>query len=442
MYKKVTVILNYLIAILLLFAGNSLATSQSFSLDDMVDLALKNNPQLEMARSQIFADKGILTQARSLYLPHLGAGADYGRLHLDDLQPVEEDNSVHGLLQVSQLIYGFGKVTGLVDASSFVVEASNENYREVANNIVYQTKALFYNVLEKHRLITVSEQAVTNYEQQLERAQAFFKTGVRTRLDVTNAEVNLSTQQLNLLRARSDLKVARINLEKVVGTKPADGDYDLISNEPTLETILNEKPAMPGDLDMLLEEAFDNRPGLKQYTSLVQAADSSITHVRGDYWPTVNAYGNYEKYETDLPTLVDQWYLGVGLTWELFSGFETEGKVAEAKANLRKVQAALKDYELTVIQETTDSYLRADENNQAITIAAQRLELSADNLDLAEVRYTTGIGNLLEFNDAQLLNIESQSHMVITYYNYLTSLALIEKSTGVSPHLDGVDITH
>lgn len=426
------------LTILLCLVGSSWAAEQSFSLESMVQLALENNPQMEIARQQYLADRGSLTQARSSYLPQVSAGAGFSRLHIDNLQPVDEDNIVNGLLSVSQLIYDFGKTTGFINANAFNMEASNENFKQVTHNIVFQVKSAFYSVLEKQHLIKVAEQAVSNYQQQLDRAQQFYETGVRTRLDATNAEVNLATQKLNLLRAQSNLKVAGVHLEKTLGIRPAGGHYTLVSDDPNLDSIITEKPEMVGQLDQLLEKAMDNRPGLKQYNYLLRAAESIITQARGEYMPTVRGVGSYDVFETDvaLPTLEDHWSVGVGLTWQLFSGFETEGKVAKAKADFRKVQAALRDFELSVMQEVTDSYLRADENRQGIDIAAQGLKLAEDNLDLADVRYKTGIGNLLEFNDAQLLYTESQSNVVITYYNYLTSLARIEQAIGVFPALE------
>ena len=125
------------------------------------------------------------------------------------------------------------------------------------------------------------------------------------------------------------------------------------------------------------------------------------------------------------------------MNWEFFSGFETEGKVAEARAQFREVKASLRQFELSVTQDVTDSVLRADENREGVDIADQTLELAKENLELADGRYKAGIGDVLEFNDAQLLFTENQSSLVVTFYNYLTALARIERAIGVIPELQG-----
>ena len=161
--------------------------------------------------------------------------------------------------------------------------------------------------------------------------------------------------------------------------------------------------------------ADDKRPGLARYRLLVNAAEASLKQVKGEYWPVFNAKAEYQNYETDLATLADQWQLGVGLTWEFFSGFETDGKVAQANAQLSEIEAALKSFEHSVTREVTNSYLRAEENRDGVDIADRSLGLAKENLELADGRYKAGIGDVLEFNDAQLLFTENQSNLVITY---------------------------
>ena len=435
--KKLIIISSLLF--LIFTAASGWAAQLSLTLDDFIQIALKNNPEIEIAAQQYSGNKGVLTQSRSLYYPRLSAGADLGRYGVEDLQPVDEDNVVRGLLKATQLIYDFGRTTGLIDSSAFNLDASSEALKQVYQNIVFDVKRNFYSVLESQRLITVAEEAVKNYEQQLYRAQKFYEAGVRTRIDVTNAEVNLSNQKLNLLRANADYKTARVRLEKVLGEIPNSGNYELVTDEPALEDLAAGKPDMPDQLENLLMTAQENRPGLKRFSFLVQSAESAITQAKGDYWPSINALGDYNKYETDLSSLRDQWQLSVGLTWEFFSGFETDGKVAEASARLREVNAALREFDLSITQEVTDSYLRADENREGVNIADQTLNLAKENLQLADGRYKAGIGDILEFNDAVLLLTENQSSLVVTYYNYLTELARLERAIGVIPELANYD---
>jgi len=110
--------------------------------------------------------------------------------------------------------------------------------------------------------------------------------------------------------------------------------------------------------------------------------------------------------------------------------------MVEARGRLREVQAALANLQLAITREVTDSYLRADENREGVDIADETLGLARENLDMAEKRYIAGLNDIIEYNEAQLNFIRSQSSLVTTYYDYLTDLARIDNSTGVTPELE------
>ncbi len=118
-----------LFVVLLSFPVNSWSETLWLTLDDSIQIALKNNPQIETANQQYRGSEGVLTQARSRYLPHLGTGLSYGPVYVDGLQPVDEAKFGMGLLKASQLIYDFGKTTGLIDASAYSRDATIENLK-------------------------------------------------------------------------------------------------------------------------------------------------------------------------------------------------------------------------------------------------------------------------------------------------------------------------
>ena len=421
--------------ITLLSAGSATAEPTELALSELIMIGLENSPRIEVTRQQYEASEGVLTQAKSGYLPQVSVGAGFGEVYMEDMVPEDQDSLVNGSIKLSQLVVDFGKTTGLINASSYSRDAARENFNEIAAEVVFDTKEAFYQVLANQRLVTVAEESVENFEQQLYRAQKYYEAGVRTKIDVTNAEVNLSNQKLSLLQANQNLKLSRTSLENIIGVRPNNGDYELISYEPPLEKLAASKPDLPAALEDLLVTATENRPGLARFELLVNASESSLDQAEGEYWPTLGVTGEYQTFESDLPTFNDQWQVQLGLTWDIFTGFRTKGEVAEAKAQLAEVKAGLREFELALTREVTDSYLRAEANRDGVDIADNSLGLAEENLELADGRYKAGIGDILEFNDAQLLYTENQSNLVITYYNYLIAIADIERSIGMTPEL-------
>ncbi len=419
-----------------LAAGTSLAEEQHLNLDEIVKIAQHNNPQIEIARQQCLQSSGIHTQAISGYLPHLGVGGSVGRQYIDNVEPDDTENVNVASVNASQLIYDFGNTGGAIESSRMSLKAFDDNLYRVRQDIVLASKRAFYDVLARKRLIAVEAQAVKDYEQQLYRAEKYFDAGVRTKIDVTNAGVKLSESKLAHLQARSNYKTARVRLEQVLGIKPNYGNYLLASNEGELDQLAGSKPVMSGSLEDLLSKAFENRTDMQAVKSLVMAAEADIRRAKSGYFPSISANAGYDEYDTDMAVFEDQWRVGIDLTWELFSGFQTDGEVVEARGKLQEVQATLMDLQLFITREVTDSYLRADENREAVDIADETLGLAKENLYMAEKRYIAGLNDMIEYNDAQLNFTRAQSSLVTTYYDYLTGLARIDNSTGVTPELE------
>ncbi len=423
------------LAIALFFPGFGRADSLELTLARAIPLAIAHNPRLEIARQQCLQSRGSLTKARADYLPQLDVAGGYRRQHIDNLQPLDEDDVGYGSLRLNQLIYDFGKTTGAIDVVRFELEASRANMYQLHQDVVLALKQSFYGVMAKKRLVEVARLAIKIYEQHLYRAEKYFQAGVRAKIDVTNARLQLSNARLDLVQAESNLKVERKNFENVLGLRPNGGDYILVSGERSLAELAQGKPAMSFSLDLLQAAAKEHRPEMKQIGLLVRSAKAAVNRARGDFFPRIDAGASYDGFETDLSSLPDQWQVGVGLSWQLFSGFRTRGEVARSRARFREIQAALHDLELSITREVAESYLRADENRSAVDIAAQALELARENLDQARGRYKAGLNDMIEFNDAQLRYTNAQVRLVTTYYNYLVALAGIERATGTTAGL-------
>ncbi|MBU1056793.1 MAG: TolC family protein [Proteobacteria bacterium] len=404
-------------------------------LEDLINIALRNNPTVIIARSQVLSAESRKTQAVSGYLPKLTATGNAGRIHINHLSPVDEAGLLAGKISASQLLFDFGNTSGAISASGYTIEAARAQLNSVGSDLVYRVKAAYYSVLEKHSLIMVTNEQVESYQKHYDRAKEYVKAGIKSKIDVTNAQVELTNAKLQLHQSRFALKSAKVALEKVIGMRPGDGSYRIDDEDHDLKEFIHLLPPMPLSREELLQLAARQRPDIEQAQKEIRSAESTLTATEADYWPSLGATAAYTTYDTDLPTLEDQWQVGVALDWEFFSGFRTQGEVAEAKSKLRSSRAQMRDIELTAIQEVTDSFLLAQEQRESVFLADEILTLAEENLDLADQRYKTGLGDMIEFNDAQLRISKARSNLVTTYYSYNTALASLEKAIGQYPDM-------
>ncbi len=423
----------FLLFVLLFILPTQFARAANDDLQELISLALTHNPQMEIARQQINQARGQLTTSQAGYLPRVSTGAGGTYTHIQDLIPEDEDTVINVNINGTQLLYDFGKTGGRIDSVRYNLDAAGFNLKQTGHAIVFQVKQAYYSLLEKIHLISVAEQSVATYQRHLYRAQKYFEAGVRTRIDITNAELELANARLDLLRARSNTQIARTKLEQVTGVS-LKGRKDILKTTVLpLTDMIKTLPELPPPLESLLKTAEKRRPELLQVAQQLKAAGAVIKQIKAEYWPTLSATASYEDYETDLQSFHDQWRIGAGLTWEIFSGFETEGKLAEARSKMLEINGRKNELELAVIQDVTDTFLRAREHRDGIKIADMAVKLAEKNLNLAEGRYKAGLGDMIEFNDAQLSLTRSQSDLIGTYFSYLTALAGIERATGTTP---------
>ncbi|TKB07247.1 TolC family protein [Desulforhopalus sp. IMCC35007] len=415
-------------------------------LNELIEIALAKNRLLEVVKQQQAQSRGQLTQARSGYLPQLsmegrysyvereesaGTGNDISESELSaNLEQMEKDDVVHGAVNFSQLIYDFGKTTGAIEAGKTNLLAANAKLHRQIQDVIYQVKSAYYNILEKRRLIDVAKESVNSFQEHLARADLYRRAGVRTKIDVINAEVELSNAKMLLVGAEYGLKTAKVALEQILGVQPHGGEYVIYQDEIGLDNILETMPPIPENLESLIDNAMSSRPDIIQLTLLTRSAEANLKASKGDYWPSIGAQANYNNYDTELSLYKDSWEVGMVASWDLFSGLQTKGAVAEALGRVLENKAQLQNLQLAVVREVTESYLQASENKERVKIALKTLELARENLALAEKRYESGANDVIEYNDAQLSLTRTRNDLVVTYYGYLTALAGIEYASG------------
>lgn len=409
---------------------------QEVTLQQVLDAAFKNNPGIAASQSDVDAAKAGVTQAESGYLPQVSGQAGYDRRWIDDSGSSSRSTSSGSFgrlgqydyyaaqLSVSQYLYDFGVTSGQVESSRQSLAASEKGLDTTVSDLVRDVKNAYYEVLKKRHLVTVNEDSLRVQKQHLEQAKAFHQAGIRPKIDVTKGEVELSKTRLELIQARYNLRTSRVDLETLLGGPPVKGPYKL-SEMPL-------RPPMPDDLERLTKMALERRPELADFKAQLLAAQADLESAQGGYWPSLNARGGYDWADTDFP-LESAWQAGVWLQWDIFTGFLTKGQVDEARANIMKLKALLKDQELLVSQDVSQNYLNLHEASESIDTAALGLKQAEENLALAKGRYRTGVGNAIEFSDAEVSLTEARSTLVQANYSYLQALAELERAVGGGP---------
>jgi outer membrane protein len=160
---------------LFIFAAAFPATAtQEVNLQQMLDVALKNNPGIAASQSEVEAAKALLKQAEAGYLPQVSGQAGYDRRWSESSGSSSQSSSYSrsgqydhysAQLSLSQYLYDFGKTSGQVEASRSSLAASQKGLASTLSDLVRDVKNAYYEVLKKKHLVTVNEDSLRVQQQ-------------------------------------------------------------------------------------------------------------------------------------------------------------------------------------------------------------------------------------------------------------------------------------
>ena len=411
------------------------AESQILTIDKAVELALKYSPDIDISRLDF---KGAVARSnfqKGYYLPRLDLNVVAGKMGMEYKdQENLSGTALAGSLTASQLLYDFGKNIGRILAADEEANALKSRVNQLISNKILNIKARYYDALKMKSIIQVNKQNIILQEGQLRRAQRYYDTGIKTIIDVSDAQVHLIQAKLELNNSEYELRLRRAILEQTMGYAPYSGKYELYHRKLDLPNVNQHLPRISTPLAQLEGFAYDHRYELQSSKYLVESSLSLMESEKGGYLPTLSLRGDYTTQRVDQAfvslTPQRQWQAGLGLEWNLFAGRQTDASVQEAKINTMKAASHVDEVRLLVKRQVIESNLGLQRTKDAVTLSESIAKASAKKFDQAQKRYENDLSDYIELQDAQQGYIESLSNLISNYYDYYISLARLDYAVG------------
>ncbi|MGB4549660.1 MAG: TolC family protein [Syntrophales bacterium] len=412
--------------------GPALAAAQGpIKKNELVDLqrairiALQYHPVIAAASGAVRANESKAGQARSNYYPQVNWQSNYSKIHPYTSTSARSNSSTYDLyasnLNLTQNIFDFGKTSSQVEIADLNTNASQQDLDNVKTQIVLGVKQTYYALLQALKNREVAQETVRQFQQHLDQAKGFFEVGVKPKFDVTKAEVDLSNAKLALIRTENTVRIARVNLNNAIGV-PAAPEFNLEND------LLFEKYEI--GFEEALKQAYDHRPDLRSLMLKEAAASQSIELAKTGHYPYLTGSAAWGYNGTQFP-LDDGWNVGAFLNFPIFSGFLVQNQIAEAKANLDVTKSNEEILKQQVRLEVEQAYSNMVEAAERIVTAQLTIRQAEDNLELANGRYATGVGNPIEVTDALVAVSAAKIAYISALTDYKSAQASLEKAMGM-----------
>ncbi len=395
------------------------------TLDKCIELALGNNPQINAAFHDILASDARIKQVWSNYFPQVSWQTGYTRIRQLQLSDALGKNLtfnyfILGQVTLQQMLYDFGVTQNQATIKRLDYEAYKTTLGATINDVIYQTKDAYYNLLYAFENKRVAEDTVNKFEMFYNQAKAFYEIGMNPKVDVTIAEVNLSNAKLQLIQADNAVNLAVARLNNVMGV-PFIDKYNV-------QERLKYQP-VDVTFNQSIEIARDARPELKLAELKVESANQTLKLVKKSYFPTLSIEGQLQIGGKSWTSNYG-YNLGGYLNFPTVNGMLIKNEIQEARYLYDKEIANAKNTQNQIYLEIQNAYLMLEEKKNQMPVAMLGVKQAKENYELSYGRYRVGEANPTELKDAQINYQQAQLSYYNALYQYNSAKASLEKAIG------------
>jgi outer membrane protein len=387
-------------------------------------LALKNNPQITIGKLRALEAQQYVRETRSALLPtaflsltgvdsRSGSRIAAGALNNPSVFPRAAAGAT-----VTQLITDFGRTTNMLSSSEFQAKAEDKNAAATAADITLAVDQAFYNSLETRELVKVAQQTLNARQTFVDKIQALTSAKLKSDLDLSFAKVDVARAKLLVLESSNNYQTSLAALSAILGYQD-EQDFQLVQpSEPTTPPVPDPQP--------LILQALRQRPEVDALQYQIESAkkNSAAEH---DLWrPTVSALGVVGVAPVRDPA-ISNWYgaVGVNVNIPVFNGFLYSARAKTADLQTEVVRQRLADLRNNLARDVRTSWEQTNQAYERLSLARQLREQADLALDLAQQRYSLGLGSIVEFTQAELGKTEADIADTDATYQYrLTQIVL------------------
>lgn len=421
LHKRLRVALLVLLALVLVVPAPA-RSLETLTLDNCLDHTLEYSRDVLMAVETINESQGRYLEERAAALPNLRAEATAVHSYDESLKIYESfgigidttGSEYAATVTLTQALFTWGQIGAAIRAAKFDKASAEDALRQARQLAMRETATVFYDLLLSIELEKVARDNVDQKERHLKEAERRNQMEVATDYDVLAARVALSNARPSLTQARNTIRLARARLRYFTGVKE---DFEVNGS-----LLSDMKPAEP--LRDVLARATANRPEVAYYENRVHVFQELVTVAKGGNKPRLDlkAHAGWvtdEEFSADYPG--KRWDAGVYLSVPIFDGFQTKGKVIQAKSRLATTELEMKKLLDDIALDARDSINRVREAIQITEGLKDSVTQAERLLAMAETGFKHGVKTKLEVDDAESNVLAARTNLLKAQRDYLVA---------------------
>jgi outer membrane protein len=425
--------LFWVIVSILFLAPSSAPAADPATLDlqSAIIRGLSANEGIQAVRRALTATNLGTKSARGAFGPSINL--NYGYTHYDEptkimgVQTTPQDQWLLNLNIHQPLFVGFSILSNYQKSLLAEDQAKSQlNQAELA--LILEIQSNFLNLLKARKNVQSAKDSLARLQSHLKVIQAFYDVGLRPKLDVLQAEVDVARAEQNLLAQQNDVDTQEARLNTLLNY-PVDANITYVGEL--------EYTPFSAQLDYCLNQAQKFRPDLIIAEQSVEIARKDTKIAGSDLYPSVAADLDYFR-QGDDPTVSgnkyqdsSSWQVGLNLNWKAFEWGKTYYSYKQAEENAYRLVNEYNKLKSDASFDVKSSYLNIQEAAKRILVARTEVEAARESYRMAEARYQAQVGTNTDVLDAQSNVTMSEANLTQALADYKLAVADLYNSMGL-----------
>jgi outer membrane protein len=425
----------------LTFSGYSQDSGRKISLEEAIDLSIKNSKPLRAAHARVDQAVANTTISKQNQLPDLKVSGAYLRLTQPNIdtkiklnnsgtpnQPIVVNQAAYGIANLSLPVFSGWRIQYGIRSAEFLEKAAVLDAGQDKEAVILNTIDAFSNLYKARANVRVIQENLTQSRSRDADFENLEKNGLLARNDKLKSLLQTANIELTLADVENNLKVANVNMNIMLGLP-----------EETLLIPDSASLVEPADIKSLTDYeqlALQNRKDMQAIAFRKKSSQAGIQSAKADYYPSLALTGGYIA--ADIPNLItitNAVTFGVGLSYNVSSLWKTNAHVTEAKAILAEVQANEEELDEQVRRQINQAYEALLTANKKIEVSRTAIDQGIENYKIVKNKYDNSLLTVTDLLDANALMLQSQISLelaradAIVAYNSLLERAGILANT-------------
>ncbi len=425
------------------------------SLNDCIEIALKNNSTLRNAKRQHLIAKANVVTARSNFLPSISTSFSSGR-YVQGARLVKQDvpvdynpatgkyiyeqrqtyqartdrNFNQARISLSQEIYDFGRSINDLKQAQASRDASDEDVVSTRQAVVQNVKVAYFELLKAEKLEEVYSDAVKLADEQVDRAKTMMDIGLASQAEVYQAKVNWGTNKRNYITQKNNVEFAKADLNNALGWNP-NTSVEIV--QETIALVFFEYK-----FDDAVKIAIENNPQIKSLELSVKSSLYNQRAAKAQYAPSLGASVSYTRSNDEASrvysTKLNEDYtasLGLQLDLNLFNGMRDKAQIQRETLNYQMAVENLAEQKRQIAAQVKQYFLELEAFKEILDIQKENIDAAKENLRLQREKRRVGSGTELDVSDAQVQLTRAQSDYVQAEHDAQVAKARLETAMGI-----------